>query len=426
MVRKIFVIIFCFLLLVITSTIGYHVVSANQMVDEAENIILEQHNKEKYFSSFGFTIDNPNIIVNPYGISPLTALILFETDKAVSVTVTIEGKDGDTSYSHTFFSNKKHCIPIYGLYADYQNKIIISYEDITREFVIKTNALPDDFQYEKLNNGNNLQFISNDKYSYAIDKNNDVRWYLTKSYFGEFKRLQNGHFLLGNNASFTNQLFEIDFLGKIYYQYYIEDGYFGSFIETKSSLLVLSKNLLEIDKQSGTILNEIFLDQKYYGFSYNKESNVLEFYDKEGKILNEEVLDDSRIQKIDYNDNDLNSIFYFNNEEYKFIQGVHFSNHYKTLESKNKFFLVGYKKIDQQYLKYNIKIKKNIDYLQITGNFSNQDDVYVILDKFLDKKIYDLKNGNLIINHVGLDGRYSIYIKVNDTIYQTNYYVTFS
>ena len=34
---------------------------------------------EEYFKSYGYTIDNPNIILNPYKISPLTALIIFET-----------------------------------------------------------------------------------------------------------------------------------------------------------------------------------------------------------------------------------------------------------------------------------------------------------------------------------------------------------
>ena len=58
------------------------------------NEFLQEYEKE-YYSTFankckektnyGYTFDEPNIIVNPYGISPLTALILFETEEEYDV-----------------------------------------------------------------------------------------------------------------------------------------------------------------------------------------------------------------------------------------------------------------------------------------------------------------------------------------------------
>ena len=43
----------------------------------------EQEELEKEFTSKGYTLDNPNIIVDPYHNSPLTALVIFETEEEV-------------------------------------------------------------------------------------------------------------------------------------------------------------------------------------------------------------------------------------------------------------------------------------------------------------------------------------------------------
>ena len=88
--------------------------------------ISMQKDYEKDFTSTGYTIKNPNIILNPYKNSPLTALIIFETEDEVSPTITVPGKDAKTTLTHTFVKSKKHFLPIYGLYPDTINKIKIS------------------------------------------------------------------------------------------------------------------------------------------------------------------------------------------------------------------------------------------------------------------------------------------------------------
>src|SRR5699024_8719092 len=91
---------------------------------------------------------NPNVILNPYGNSPLTALICFETEEEITPTITVKGKDSLTTYTHTFEKNKKHYLPIYGLYANYENEINIEYvkdsKTITKTIKIKTDKLPED------------------------------------------------------------------------------------------------------------------------------------------------------------------------------------------------------------------------------------------------------------------------------------------
>ena len=57
--------------------------------DDITKNILETYKKGKY------DIKNPYIVVNPYLISPQTALMLFKTDKKEKITIKIKGKNDD-------------------------------------------------------------------------------------------------------------------------------------------------------------------------------------------------------------------------------------------------------------------------------------------------------------------------------------------
>ena len=430
--KKILIISSFFLVLISISTIGYQMVSANEKVDEIKDRITIQQEQESYLTPYGYTLDNPNIVLNPYGISPLTALILFETEKEEEVTITIEGKDSNSTYTNTFKSDTKHYIPVYGLYPNTSNQIHLKCGNITKTYTIETESLPTDLKIKEVeNNNNNLYFITTDNYPYAIDNNNEVRWYLTKNYSKKITRLENGNFLLStdtiNSDNIANGLIEIDLLGKIYKQYNLENGYYGSYTETPTSIFVLSNNLLEIDKISGTILNETPLSSIYNTITYDSNSsNIIVSNEKETLKINLETKEQTTDQSQQIpNEQEIELPLYNINENYKLTKGVKFTTNNMTPESSNNIFLVNYKKIDENYKKYNIKIIKTSDYLEITGSFKESDEVYLILDKFLDKKIYDITSNRTIINKEGLSGKYSIYLKINSKIYKTDTYVTF-
>ena len=80
---------------------------------KTDNLINEAMNDSKY------TLDDPYILENPYYISPLTAIIVFQTDKEVEATLTVDGKE------YSFEKTKKHAIPVYGLVAGVVNTITI-------------------------------------------------------------------------------------------------------------------------------------------------------------------------------------------------------------------------------------------------------------------------------------------------------------
>ena len=258
----------------------------NQNVDEvaiSESLITSQYNKEKDFKTEGYTIDNPNVILNPYGNSPLTALILFETNEEVSPTVTIVGKDENTTFTHTFNASQEHLLSIYGLYADYNNEVIIEYEvdgeTISKTVNIQTEKLPDDFilptrvEADKENLDNQLYFFtpSSSGYTCAYDINGDVRWYLTNYALWKIDRLENGHLLVSterlvNPPYYMTGLYEMDLLGKIYVEYSLPGGYHHDYYEMENGNLLIASDdfnnakgtvedyIVELDRETGEIV----------------------------------------------------------------------------------------------------------------------------------------------------------------------------
>ena len=251
----------------------------NKEVEQTISLVDTQTELEKEFVSKGYTIDKPNIIVNPYEISPLTALVIFETEEEVAPTVTIIGKDEHTTFTHEFESNTVHYLPIYGLYAGEANEVIIEFGDTKKNITIETEALPDDFilptsvKADKNSLGNELYFFSpsSSGYTSAYDINGDVRWYLTINALWEINRLDNGHLMVSterlvNSPYYMTGLYEMDLLGKIYKEISLEGGYHHDYFEMPNgNLLVASDDfyndygtvedyIVEVDINNGEII----------------------------------------------------------------------------------------------------------------------------------------------------------------------------
>ena len=233
-------------------------------IEQTISLVEKQGDLEDNFTSEGYTIDNPNIIVNPYEISPLTALVIFETDEEVSPTITVIGKDEHSTFTHTFDANTVHYLPIYGLYADTSNEVVISYGDVEKRLEIKTEALPDDFimptsvEAQKSMLDNELYFFtpSSSGYTCAYDINGDVRWYLTINALWEINRLSNGHLMVSterlvNSPYYMSGLYEMDLLGKIYTEISLEGGYHHDYFELPSGNLLVASN--DFNNDDGTV-----------------------------------------------------------------------------------------------------------------------------------------------------------------------------
>lgn len=250
--------------------------------NEVENVVSlmeKQIQDENKLEISGYTLDDPNVVLNPYEISPLTALVIFETDEEVSPEVTIHGDSDLTTYTHTFAKGTEHYLPIYGLYAGRENKVTIKCGDKEKELTIKTDELPDDFilptsvkkDESKLNNDLYFYTPSSFGYTAAYDVNGDVRWYLTESAIWEINRLDNGRLLVSTERLaevpyYSTGLYEMDMLGKIYTEYSLPGGYHHDYYEMKNgNLLVASDDfnndsgtvedyVVEIDRKNGNIV----------------------------------------------------------------------------------------------------------------------------------------------------------------------------
>ena len=233
-----------------------------------ESLITKQAKYEEELITKGYTIDNPNVVLDPYHNSPLTALVMFETEEEVTPTITVHGEDELSTFSHTFESSKIHYLPVYGLYPDTENTVTITYtedgEEKEKELKIKTEALPEDFilptsvEADKENLSNDLYFFtpSSKGYTCAYDVNGDVRWYLSSNALWDNARLENGHLLISterliNSPYYMTGLYEIDLLGKIYQEYSLPGGYHHDYDELPNGNLLVASD--DFNNPSGTV-----------------------------------------------------------------------------------------------------------------------------------------------------------------------------
>ncbi len=343
-------IIFLFVVLVILILIGVYLKldDDNQnyaMVDSVSSLIEKQEKLESKFKVDGYTIDHPNVIVDPYGNSPLTALILFMTSTSTSVQVTVEGKDEFSTFTHTFEKTKEHYLPIYGLYAGTVNHVLVEYQEkgqkIQKEILIETGKLPDNFVLptsvyaDKSKLGNALYFYtpSSTGYTCAYDVNGDVRWYLSNYALWKVDRLKNGNLLLSterliNNPYYMTGLYEMNLLGKVISEYSLKGGYHHDYYEMENGNLLIASDdfynddgtvedyVVELDRKTGKIVRTFDLkdilkmtDGKSENWSaYDWFHNNSVWYDKKSNSITLSGRHQDAVINIDYKTGKLNWI----------------------------------------------------------------------------------------------------------------------
>lgn len=228
------------------------VISDKQIIKNINSHLLKNNPTSKQTKSYAKivksttrTLDNAYVKVNPYGTSPLTALMIFKTDKAAKVTYTVVGKTDNTSITNTVKGYQTtHQVPIVGLYANYSNQVqvTLTYKDGTTEqktFTIKTGKLLKNLRNTKITvsksnkskmeiGNNELTYINKtSEEPFAVDADGNIRWYSTLYSRHTFVQLSNGHLLIqnrtnGNKGSY-NVLSETDYLGRIYRRYRFSD-----------------------------------------------------------------------------------------------------------------------------------------------------------------------------------------------------------
>lgn len=422
-----------YILLIILTFIAsiwiYEYIEKSKPIETENDILVYQKEIENNrLSDTNYTIENPNIILNPYGNSPLTALVVFQTKDLTPVTVTINGKDNGSDISHTFVPNKVHILPIYGLYPDYDNKVIIEASGIKKEITIKTEKLPDDFAI--VTNTDNIDLDGEDLYfttpedkgyTAAYDKNGEVRWYLKGDYKWDIQRLNNGHILIGNEKLvrqpyYSIGLVEMDLLGKVYYEYNIPNGYHHSMVEFSNGNLLLSTNnandetkedyIVEVDRATGNIIKDIDLNKILGGKNKGNWFKISSLaYDSETNSLTISGYNSNMIINIDYSSLEINWIITDkkldkNLEKYK-LKGDFYPNKPESvvLISSSQFVFTSLDGDIRKLVEYKVnKTDKTFEVLNKIDLLNNEnayvepiDDGYLVTQG---NYIYEVNNGN--------------------------------
>lgn len=173
-----------------------------------------------------YSLNNPYVMVNPYGISPLTAILIFNTMSEESVTIYINDEKVAEDKESI-----RHIIPVIGLYNNSNNIItLVSSSGEKSSITIPTDSLNDfinDFDLKEIMDQNKSSVIllgdisSNDSIIRGFDKSNNLNYYLDFDYLSGYQIKDDHIFLEYNtikykNDNIKNVVLEMDYLGKIH------------------------------------------------------------------------------------------------------------------------------------------------------------------------------------------------------------------
>jgi len=310
-----------------------------------ESLVTKQNAAEKAmleeFHAGNYTLENPFVKLNPYLINPLAAVVMFNTEEEVAVTVRVLGKEPAATMKHTFPKAKEHVLPILGLYGDYNNTVEIElYRGAMNTIQIQTEPFTDSVAKlvkmettpEYLRDELIIVSPALTDLATGFDYAGDVRWHLNIPTVFDIKRAKNGNLLIGSHRLlkipyYMSGLYEMTMAGKVIKEYKIPGGYHHDQFEMEDgNLLVLTEDLTSetvedmcvlVDRETGEILKtwdyKDFLDpaKVAHSGSWTEEDwfhNNAVWYDKNTDSLTFSARHIDAMCNIDYETGKLNWI----------------------------------------------------------------------------------------------------------------------
>ena len=246
-----------------------------QVINNRLNIILDKQEAiDKELKTITaddkYTFEEPYIKINPYEISPLSALIIFKTPDVTPVKVYIN----DNFYT-IVESTRNHVIPIYGLYNDTKNYVRLElstgakkeFELDTTSLNFKTDNIDLDAYRGKYKNYVLIGSLNHGESSVlrGFDEYGILNNYINLNYITGYK-LRNDHFFVQYNQKNTygtdlpNLKLEMDFLGKIYN---------------------VSEDTSELTTESNIVVNDI----AYIGYGFDLYKETMDNYEFKQVVL---------------------------------------------------------------------------------------------------------------------------------------------
>ena len=197
-------------------------INAKKVNNDLLSLMNDQNttvNKIKEVSkNANYNFSNPYILVNPFGLNPCSALMIFTTEEPFKVTLEVNDKIIGESEATSI-----HYLPIYGLDENAYNHIILTLEDgSVHEELIKTDSFYSSVQPEKTDRASDsllLSYFGSDSMSaiYGYNSYNNVNFVISGiNYFNTFNLNDDSITLEYNSKKGLNTiLVDIDFLGRI-------------------------------------------------------------------------------------------------------------------------------------------------------------------------------------------------------------------
>lgn len=252
--------------------------------EETDKMLLAE------LESGGYTFEDPLVVLDPYGIAPLSALILFSTDEPSVVSLEIAARSGlDADSAVADFSSNgyttDHVIPVYGLYADSENEVkltLITKDQQIQEKIVRITTEP------LIANLSNIAIITNMKnsaqyqpglnFSYsglnqagmkkAFDSQGNIRWFLNKRMEANPSNYVNSECVYFKClAGDLSLIYRMNLMGRIDEIYPApQKSYHDIFITNKNTMIFTTMtmgtiaeedSLLELDMNTGNILRSL-------------------------------------------------------------------------------------------------------------------------------------------------------------------------
>lgn len=237
------------------------------------------------FESGDYTLTDPYVVVDAYGLSPLSAIAMFETSEEAQITVTVEGLDGGQTFENTYETMSiSHTIPIYGLYSEEATNVILTAtyaDESTESYTIEVTGdkLPDGYatfdvsvaDIEEMAEGLTFTTPVMGTYVSGADQDGTIRFLLSDMRLANtssIEQLDSGNFLITSytrrgDGYYRNSFIEIEPTGRIVNEYEI-DGVHHAVIELPNGNFlavggdtdgtVVEDAIYEIDSETGEYL----------------------------------------------------------------------------------------------------------------------------------------------------------------------------
>ncbi len=235
-------------------------------------------------SEFLLLTDNISIHLNPYDITPLSALAIIKTNNESRVKITVHGA---VPLEHQFDAlQKEHEVPVLGLYPDTINQVVFEISNGGQNTIldtqyIQTQPLPDLFptieiataKTDRMEPGWTLCDFSIGKmtyfetYPFMIDHQGAIRWYADFSFVQKLvmpvSKTSAGNML----CAYQGVIYEYSMLGEEVDKWGISGfNQHHDVLEKRDGNLMVSVNksgigtvedhVIEIHRESGNIINE--------------------------------------------------------------------------------------------------------------------------------------------------------------------------